>query len=157
MVSSRLSNTFLGEPTVWKQHVQLSLYFSLNILFQVIQMVKHVLGCEPTVCAHTCFVTLKGQCHKVVVEMNPWSSSFGLHSPNFFFQFPNICVSIAVFRNILQHILQYITKVRDTYTYILRKLERLSGQSLLMFSNTFFHLKIGRFVARVHRAAHPEM
>jgi hypothetical protein len=35
-----------------------------------------------------------------------------------FFNFRNICVSVAVFRHILQNILQYITEDRDTYTYI---------------------------------------
>jgi hypothetical protein len=43
-----------------------------------------------------------------------------------FFNFPNICVSVAVFRNILQNILQYMTKDRDTYTYtLLRKLKKI--------------------------------
>jgi hypothetical protein len=35
-----------------------------------------------------------------------------------FFNFRNICLSVAEFRHILQNILQYITKDRDTYTYI---------------------------------------
>jgi hypothetical protein len=35
-----------------------------------------------------------------------------------FFNFRNICVSVAVFRYISQNILQYITRDRDTYTYI---------------------------------------
>jgi hypothetical protein len=41
-----------------------------------------------------------------------------INSPKFFFNFRNICVSVAVFRHILQNILQYVTKDRDTYTYI---------------------------------------
>jgi hypothetical protein len=44
-----------------------------------------------------------------------------------FFNFRNICVSVAVFRHILQNILQCVTKDRDTFTYpgtgILRKLK----------------------------------
>jgi hypothetical protein len=43
------------------------------------------------------------------------------HSPTLaqiFFNLRNIYVSVAVFRNILLNILQYITKVRDIYTYI---------------------------------------
>jgi hypothetical protein len=39
-----------------------------------------------------------------------------------FFNFRNICVSVAVLRHILQNILQYMTKDRNTYTYITKNL-----------------------------------
>jgi hypothetical protein len=47
-----------------------------------------------------------------------------------FFNFLEICVycvSVAVFRHILQNILQYITKDRDTYTYI-TEIEKIFGR-----------------------------
>jgi hypothetical protein len=46
-----------------------------------------------------------------------------------FFNFRNICVSVAVFRHILQNILQYITKDRDTH--ILRKLKKIWESGVL--------------------------
>jgi hypothetical protein len=41
-----------------------------------------------------------------------------------------ICVSVAVFRHILQTILKYITKVCDIYNSILGKLKTKSGRVL---------------------------
>jgi hypothetical protein len=50
-----------------------------------------------------------------------------------FFNFRNICVSVAVFRHILQNILQYITKDRDTYTYI-TEIEKNLGECMSLFA-----------------------
>jgi hypothetical protein len=58
-------------------------------------------------------------------ENSTWDSSLS----QIFFNFRNICVSVAVFRHILQNILQYITKDRDTYTYI-TEIEKNLGEFL---------------------------
>jgi hypothetical protein len=55
-----------------------------------------------------------------------------IHSPKFFVNFRNICVSVAVFRYILQNILQYMTKYRDTYTYI-TEIEKNLGECRLKY------------------------
>jgi hypothetical protein len=53
-----------------------------------------------------------------------------------FFDFCNICVSVAVFSNILQNILQYMTKYRDTYTYI-TEIEKKLGECRVSWNFTF--------------------
>jgi hypothetical protein len=62
----------------------------------------------------------------LVIQM-PFESRYTL--PNFFFNFRNLCVSVAVFRYILQNILQYMTKYRDTYTYI-TEIEKNLGECM---------------------------
>jgi hypothetical protein len=44
-------------------------------------------------------------------------------------------VSVAVFRNILQNILQYMTKDRDTYTYI-TEIEKKLGECSIQYKCT---------------------
>jgi hypothetical protein len=58
----------------------------------------------------------------------------------FFFNFRNLCASVVVFRNILQNILQYstyMTKDRDTYTYI-TEIEKNLEECLFGVKHLFF-------------------
>jgi hypothetical protein len=64
----------------------------------------------------------------ILNKSTPWMCYIQYTLPIFFFNFSNICLSVAVFRNILQNIMQYIT------THILRKLKKI-WESVL-FRNT---------------------